>query len=71
LITQGVEFYQTLLLKRGLDVVGDASIGSKSTQTIEAEGRAQAASMQSDNTSSSMQSGNTSSSTQNRNTSSS
>jgi hypothetical protein len=71
LITQGVEFYQTLLLKLGLDVVGDASIGSKSTQTIAAEGRAQAAGMQSGNTSSSMQSGNTSSSTQNGNTSSS
>jgi hypothetical protein len=52
-ITQAIGFYRTLLLKRGLDVVGDASIGSKSTQAIIAEGNLQAANPGSSGTSSS------------------
>jgi hypothetical protein len=53
LITLGVQLYQTLLLKRGVDVVGDASIGSKSTQVIADEGRSQASDLRSGNASSS------------------
>jgi hypothetical protein len=45
-ITRAVTFYRNLLLKQGLDVVGDASIASKSTDTIASEGRTQAASLQ-------------------------
>jgi tyrosinase len=52
-ITQAIRFYRTLLLKRGVDVVGDALIESKSTQAITAEGNLQAANLGSNGTSSS------------------
>jgi tyrosinase len=41
-IKQGLQFYRTLLLKRGVDVVGDASIGSMNVQAIAAQGKVQA-----------------------------
>jgi hypothetical protein len=44
-IKQGIQFYRTLLLKRGVDVVGDASIASMNTQAIAAQGKVQAASV--------------------------
>jgi hypothetical protein len=45
-IARAVTFYRNLLLKQGIDVVGDASIMSKQTSAIASEGRTQAASLQ-------------------------